>query len=106
MPEYKQKIRFTCTFTIQAKNTNEANRKLEDLISEVEMWNATAASTTLRIQKWRRTMTDTPERLLSLLKALDATVPEEEEGTVYLTLYADTSWSMTLRMWFRLANQC
>ena len=36
MPEYKQKIRFERTFTIQAKNADEANRKLEDLISGVE----------------------------------------------------------------------
>ncbi len=36
MPEYKQKIRFERTFTIQAKNADEANRKLEDLIRDVE----------------------------------------------------------------------
>lgn len=39
MPEYKQKIRFERTFTIQAKDANEANSKLEDLISSVE-WDA------------------------------------------------------------------
>lgn len=39
MPEYKQKIRFERTFTIQAKDADEANRKLEDLISSVE-WDA------------------------------------------------------------------
>ncbi len=39
MPEYKQKIKFERTFTIQAKDADEANRKLEDLISRIE-WDA------------------------------------------------------------------
>lgn len=36
MPEYKQRIRFQRTFTIIAKDADEANRKLQDLIDDVE----------------------------------------------------------------------
>lgn len=36
MPEYTQKVKFYREFTISAKNAEEATRKLESLIDEVE----------------------------------------------------------------------